>query len=115
MKTLEQLGISPTPWKVAMDDIAMVFGGSQYPSLSTLHICEVDIIDDPERKCNDIKLIAAAPDMYEALREAILAECIGCRYCGPHPKYECDNHDCRQAPAKWRAALAKAAGESEVK
>lgn len=67
MKTLEQLGISPAPWKVAMDDIAMVFSGSQYPSLSTPHICEVDIIDDPERKCNDIKLIAAAPDLYEAL------------------------------------------------
>ena len=67
MKTLEQLGISPAPWKVAMDDIAMVFSGSQYPSLSTPHICEVDIIDDPERKCNDIKLIAAAPELYEAL------------------------------------------------
>ena len=67
MKTLEQLGISPTPWKVAMDDIAMVFSGSKYPSLSTPHICEVDIIDDPERKCNDIKLIAAAPELYEAL------------------------------------------------
>ena len=67
MKTLEQLGISPAPWKVAMDDIAMVFSGSKYPSLSTPHICEVDIIDDPERKCNDIKLIAAAPELYEAL------------------------------------------------
>ena len=67
MKTLEQLGISPAPWEVAMDDIAMVFSGSQYPSLSTPHICEVDIIDYPERKCNDIKLIAAAPDLYEAL------------------------------------------------
>ena len=67
MKTLEQLGISPAPWKVAMDDTAIVFSGSQYPSLSTPHICEVDIIDDPDRKCNDIKLIAAAPDLYEAL------------------------------------------------
>ena len=67
MKTLEQLGVSPAPWKVAMDDIAMVFSGSKYPSLSTPHICEVDIIDDPERKCNDIKLIAAVPDLYEAL------------------------------------------------
>ena len=72
MKTLEQLGISPAPWKVAMDDIAMVFSGSQYPSLSTPHICEVDIIDDPERKCNDIKLIAAAPELYEALAAMLL-------------------------------------------
>ena len=72
MKTLEQLGISPAPWKVAMDDIAMVFSGSKYPSLSTPHICEVDIIDDPERKCNDIKLIAAAPELYEALAAMLL-------------------------------------------
>lgn len=72
MKTLEQLGISPAPWKVAMDDIAMVFSGSKYPSLSTPHICEVDIIDDPERKCNDIKLIAASPELYEALSAMLL-------------------------------------------
>ena len=102
MKTFEQLGISPTPWTK-----------------------DGDIVDDGEGRVifnayedddyANARLIAAAPDLYEALREAILAECIGCRYCGPHPKYECDNHDCRQAPAKWRAALAKAAGESEVK
>ena len=72
MKTLEQLGISPAPWKVAMDDTAIVFSGSQYPSLSTPHICEVDIIDDPDRKCNDIKLIAAAPELYEALATMLL-------------------------------------------
>ena len=72
MKTLEQLGVSPVPWKVAMNDIAMVFSGSKYPSLSTPHICEVDIIDDPERKCNDIKLIAAAPELYEVLAAMLL-------------------------------------------
>ena len=105
MKTLEQLGISPAPWKVAMDDIAMVFSGSQYPSLSTPHICEVDIIDDPERKCNDIKLIAAAPELYDVLQslvEYIDRECIPC------------GETACELVAAAHNVLAKASGESEV-
>ena len=107
MKTLEQLGISPAPWKVAMDDIAMVFSGSQYPSLSTPHICEVDIIDDPERKCNDIKLIAAAPELYEAL--AAMLSCAEKE--APFTK----ESGMSIAMDMARKALAKAAEESEVK
>lgn len=106
MKALEQLGISPAPWKVAMDDIAMVFSGSQYPSLSTPHICEVDIIDDPERKCNDIKLIAAAPNLYDALYRITKEQ-----QCG-QDCMKCKNHGC--VIKECKAALAKAAGESEV-
>lgn len=110
MKTLEQLGASPAPWEVAMDDIAMVFSGSQYPSLSTPHICEVDIIDDPERKCNDIKLIAAAPELYKCLHEAVVGICHNFECCGPYPEYACNgSKDC--FVKHWRAALAKAAGE----
>lgn len=106
MKTLEQLGISPAPWKVAMDDIAMVFSGSKYPSLSTPHICEVDIIDDPERKCNDIKLIAAAPELYEALYD-VVAYCES-THLVPSERFG-------KVLAKVKAALAKAAGERKVK
>ena len=107
MKTLEQLGISPAPWKVAMDDIAMVFSGSQYPSLSTPHICEVDIIDDPDRKCNDIELIAAAPELYEAL--AAMLSCAEKE--APFTK----DSGMSIAMDMARKALAKAAGESEVR
>ena len=107
MKTLEQLGISPVPWKVAMNDIAMVFSGSQYPSLSTPHICEVDIIDDPERKCNDIKLIAAAPELYEALA-AMLS-------CAEKEVPFTTGSGMSISMDMARKALAKAAGESEVK
>ena len=108
MKTLEQLGISPAPWYIEKNTGVLCAKSEYYKH---------PIVDDygDFDNNNDKRFIAAAPDLYEALREAILAECIGCRYCGPHPKYECDNHDCRQAPAKWRASLAKAAGESEVK
>ena len=107
MKTLEQLGISPAPWKVAMDDIAMVFSGSQYPSLSTPHICEVDIIDDPERKCNDIKLIAAAPELYKSLA-AMLS-------CAEKEAPFTTESGMSIAMDMARKALKKAAGESEVK
>ena len=108
MKTLEELGISRTPWYIEKNTGVLCAKSEHYKH---------PIVDDCGNfdNNNDKLLISAAPELYEALREAILAECIGCRYCGPHPKYECDNHDCRQAPAKWRAALAKAAGESEVK
>ena len=107
MKTLEQLGISPAPWKVAMDDIAVVFSGSQYPSLSTPHICEVDIIDDPERKCNDIKLIAAAPELYKSLA-AMLS-------CAEKEAPFTTESGMSIAMDMARKALAKAAGESEVR
>ena len=97
MKRIEELGITPWPWHAESNTIIDDDGDDIY--------CEIDAVRDRA----NANLAAAAPELYEGLREAILAECIGCRYCGPHPKYECDNHDCRQAPAKWRAALAKAA------
>ena len=105
MKRIEELGISQWPWKTEFCELndeksPFVVGTGDNVSSLDGQFCE-----------SDANLIAAAPELYEALRDAIIAECIGCRYCGLNPKYECNNHDCRQAPAKWRAAIAKAAGE----
>ena len=64
MKTLEQLGISPVPWNPADD-------GLGYNDI----ICNSPVTEDSEGEniiaeavdAKDARLIAAAPDLYEAL------------------------------------------------
>ena len=90
MKTLEQLGISPTPWTKAGD-----------------------IVDDDEGRViftayedddyANARLIAAAPELYAALFEMVEMYRDGGSY-----DYE------QEVIKKAKAALAKAAGESEV-
>ena len=75
--------------------------------MSTPHICEVDIIDDPERKCNDIKLIAAAPELYEALAAMVS--------CAEKEAPFTTESGMSIAMDMARKALKKAAGEREVK
>ena len=65
MKTLEQLGISPAPWKPADD-------GMGYKDI----LCNVPVTEDSEGEniiaeaidAKDARLMSAAPDLYEALR-----------------------------------------------
>ena len=54
MKTLEQLGISPAPWKSYLS----VFDAEN------MELCDSDGVYSKE----DATLIAAAPELYEALR-----------------------------------------------
>ena len=92
MKTLEQLGISPTPWTKAGD-----------------------IVDDNEGRVifnayedddyANARLIAAAPDLYEASYD-VVAYCES-THLVPSERFG-------KVLAKVKAALAKAAGESEV-
>ena len=62
MKTLEQLGISPAPWNVnEYNNIVTCYG----------HTLAATIISDAyghDRTEKDACLIAAAPELYEALR-----------------------------------------------
>lgn len=104
MKTVEQLGISPAPWSNTV--------GAEKPF-------EANSVWDAKNggvltggyaeSLNDARLIAAAPDLYEALRD-----CIGemCRFCketelGKSMPCEMGCETMRRATA----ALEKAGGE----
>ena len=100
MKTIEQLNISPTPWT---------------NTINTEKPFEINSVWDARNGCilsggyseslNDARLIAAAPDLYEALYD-VVAYCES-THLVPSERFG-------KVLAKVKAALAKAAGESEV-
>lgn len=67
MKTLEQLGISPAPWHIEKNTGVLCAKRERY---------KYPIVDDcgDFENDNDKRLIAAAPDLYEAL--AAMLSCV---------------------------------------
>ena len=68
MKTLEQLGISPAPWKY--------IGYHYHKNGEYIHVGEVRVKCGKRKVVVDIaqpdaRLIAAAPELYESLRECL--------------------------------------------
>ena len=74
MKTLDQLGISPAPWYIE-ENTGVLCAKSEY--------YKHPIVDDCGNfeNNNDMRLIAAAPELYEALRE-IVREIVTDNKCG---------------------------------
>ena len=93
MKTLEQLGISPAPWKIneyatVLDRYSTIISGQYGPY-----------------NWHNARIIAAAPELYDTLQslvEYIDRECIPC------------GETACELMAAAHNVLAKAAGESEV-
>ena len=102
MKTLEQLGISPTPWKY--------IGYHYHKNGEYIHVGEVRVECGKRTLIVDIaqpdaRLIAAAPELYDMLQslvEYIDRECITC------------GETACELMAAAHNVLAKAAGEREA-
>lgn len=101
MKHIEELGIHPFPWH--KEFVELTDEGASF-----------DVVIANEYSLNgefneaDANLIAAAPELYEALREAVSDKCVGC--CR---RIDDENGNCASLcmVGSWRKALAKAAGE----
>lgn len=72
MKPLEQLGVSPAPWYIEKETGVLCAQSEYYKH---------PIVDDCGNfdNENDKRLIAASPEMYEALRLCMHKLCLACR------------------------------------
>ena len=104
MKTLKQLGISPAPWQQGSICNDMVLCNGLTRCVATAATGDINNIN---RARFNARLIAAAPELYEALREI---------YENSNPMCNMECHECKHKYGcnKWvvkaRAALEKAGG-----
>ena len=128
MKKLEELGISPTPWWVsddadgAVNNAVLCLDPTHWDKLFDWDVVKSTMIDgkydydDPRHEQEhkkflaNARLIAAAPELYECLRDAVIETCHNFECCGDAPNFECNEPDGRCFVQRWRAALAKAEG-----
>lgn len=118
MKTLEQLGISPTPWKVG-DAIPyreehVVYTENHRHNDGSRHNKVIATCNQYfEERIADARLIAAAPELYEALRmyQEAFVEIRKSAWFLDANFFEIMSFNKVMTAAD--AALAKAAGESE--
>lgn len=94
MKRVGQLGISVVPWRSMIRPIHAIRDANGDV------VCETNIVS-----VEDTRLIAAAPELYACLFEAVVRECHGC--------VSNDNGRCLFEECfvnYWRKALEKAGG-----
>lgn len=82
MKALKELGVSPAPWK-SVQGISLWVESSDGIGVAD----DIDTIDDETGEAN-ARLIAAAPELYEALRGIVADNKCGlmCSLCGAADK-----------------------------
>jgi len=99
IKPLSALGVSPAPWEICdfcKDHIGVAAKtGRRVADVATTETAA---------------LVAAAPEIYECLREAVALACARCMVAN-----QCNgcSGGCRGPAVKWIAALRKAAGMRE--
>ena len=110
MKTLEQLGISPTPWSVTPNNLG---SDDVTANDSTVVVAYEPPFEEAKDSINK-RLIAAAPELYEALRmyQEAFEEIRKSAWFIDANFHEIMNLNNVMRAAD--AALAKASGESEV-
>lgn len=85
MKTLKELGISPAPW-----DCVITESTSWVEDYHDISIADTRLTEVPNLEISraDARLIAAAPELYEALREIMADNKCGlmCSLCGAADK-----------------------------
>ena len=112
MKTVEQLGISPAPWKrgewvpFCEDNIVRCDYKRNDGTTRTRIVASCNATFSTEQAGIDARLIAAAPELYEALYD-VVAYCEA-THLVPSERFG-------KVLAKVKAALAKASGEREAK
>lgn len=107
MKPIEELVISPWPWKnhgVEHGSLGFVRVRDQYG----FFVADAEGESDDNANANG-DIIAAAPELYECLREAVKEKCESCKASWYGKCVTPDGKDC-EVIAKWRVALAKAGG-----
>lgn len=109
MKTLEELGISPAPWSLNLETITVVDAKGS-PVIDNKY--GVKSMEDA-----DMNLFLECAGLYECLYEAVNEKCTECHQINDYESdIDVEWQMCKGCPVKkWRAALAKAAGESEGK
>ena len=95
MKTIEELGISPWPWKL--------FGEHMVCYKNGMCVCNNE---GDFHTVSDARLIAAAPDMYDALWDLLFGDPGCCKVCKVR-----EHGHCKTCPlGKAKAAIEKAGG-----
>lgn len=105
MKTSKELGISPAPWTNVIET------EKPFETNSVWDARNGGILTGGyTESLNDARLIAAAPDLYEALRECIGEMCKFCKDTEIGKSMPCER-GC-ETMRRARAALEKAGGEA---
>ena len=103
IKGIDALGISPWPWTAESGPLAsIVFAATQTEDRES--VCA----STGEKRREDAALIAASPDLYANLHEAVYEFCTACASRKGDGIGTCDQKDSSCYVQRWRATLAKA-------